>query len=760
MNVTVVGVRHHSPACARLVAATIASLRPAYVLVEGPSDMNDRLDELRLDHELPIAVFSSYRDGDRAGASWSPFCDYSPEWVALRTADDVGAEFRFIDLPASHPAFAERSNRYADADRRYAAVIDRLCRDFGVDNVDTLWDHIAESDPGPDLADRLSVYFATSRGDETASASDVEREAYMGGWIRAASSRAGGRPIVVVCGGFHRPALEAMVRAFPEAVDVRWPDVPGGGDRASFLVPFSFKRLDAFDGYQSGMPSPEFYQQVWTHGAAEASRRLIESVATRLRERRQPVSTADLIAAAATSLALARVRGHREPTRTDVLDGLVSTLVSEALDQPAPWTGRGRLAPGTHPVIVEMIAALSGTRVGRLDPRTSLPPLVHDVTATLERLGFDGDKVVRLDLTDRAQRQHSVVLHRLRVLRIPGIVGLSGPRPGAVTAFEERWQLTAAEHRLVALIEAGAYGATLDVAATAALEERLTATGPDVEGLAETLFEAAQCGIDALPERVLDSIGPAVAGVRELAPLGRVLRVVLALWRHDDLYGLARSAALTVVMASCVRRILWLAEGVRGGAAPADMGRLHALIAARDAVRHAPDVGGIDREAAVAVMTRIAHAADAPPDLRGAALGFTRSLGVEPTEDAERAIRGSSAPPTLGDWLAGMFALAREEVYGNDPHDGNGLLDVLDTVVGAMGEHDFLVALPALRQAFTWFPPRERETIARNLLSRRGVTASGPGLLRLIDDPMALARARELDADVDALLVREGLVAG
>ena len=354
------------------------------------------------------------------------------------------------------------------------------------------------------------------------------------------------------------------------------------------------------------------------------------------------------------------------------------------------------------------------------------------------------------------------MLHRLRVLEIPGVVRLTGPRPGGVPVFEERWQLTVVEHRLVALIEAGAYGATLDVAATAVLEERLTAAGPDVEGLAETLFDAAQCGIDALPGRVLDGIGPAVAGVRELAPLGRVLGVVLALWRHDDLYGLARSAALTVVLASCVRRILWLAEGVRGGPAPADMARLHALVAARDAVRHAADVPGIDRTAALAVMTRIARARDAPPDMRGAALGFTRSLGADPIDDldAERAVRGSSAPEMLGDWLAGMFALAREEVYGDDPDGGNGLLEVLDTVVGAMGEHDFLVALPALRQAFTWFPPRERETIARNLLARRGVTVAGAGLLRLADDPMALARARELDAYVDALLVREGLVAG
>ena len=51
-------VRHHSPACARAVGEIITRLRPAAVLVEGPSDFNDRLEELFLPHRLPVAVYS------------------------------------------------------------------------------------------------------------------------------------------------------------------------------------------------------------------------------------------------------------------------------------------------------------------------------------------------------------------------------------------------------------------------------------------------------------------------------------------------------------------------------------------------------------------------------------------------------------------------------------------------------------------------------------------------------------------------------
>ena len=74
----VVGVRHHSPACARLVRDVILRVRPRFVLIEGPCDMNDRLEELHLEHVLPIALFS-YRQDQESGASrgaWTPFCDY------------------------------------------------------------------------------------------------------------------------------------------------------------------------------------------------------------------------------------------------------------------------------------------------------------------------------------------------------------------------------------------------------------------------------------------------------------------------------------------------------------------------------------------------------------------------------------------------------------------------------------------------------------------------------------------------------------
>jgi hypothetical protein len=752
---TFIGVRHHSPACARLIKFQVESLRPAHVLVEGPADMNERIGELLLDHELPVAIFSSYRDGQRSHASWSPFCAYSPEWVALTTGRKVGASVRFIDLPAWHPALATRTNRYADAERRHTAALDRLCELFAVDNVDALWDHLFEIGSPEGIGERLESYFEVIRGEATAGEEDAQREDYMASWIRSAIADAGDRPVVVVTGGFHRPAVIRLSAA--GASEVGWPEVPSfpeGAVGGSYVIPYSYRRLDAFDGYQSGMPSPQYYHQLWETDVSAAGDALVASVVTRLRKRKQRVSTSDLIAARSLASGLALLRGHPVPGRVDVLDGLLAALVTDPLDVRPPWTGRGRLRAGTDPVIVEMIAALSGERVGRLHPDTPLPPLLHDVDSELERFGIPEAGSLKLDLTVEAGLGASRVLHRLRVLDVPGYNRSRGPSIRSDPDLVEEWTIERVEMRLPRLIEAGAYGGTLVSAAGAALEERFLESRGDAKKIAGVLFDVALCGIEDLSERITADAPQLIAATANLADLGLLLDVALGLWRHDRIFGAAGSARLAPIISSGVRRALWLVEGIRGGAAPADPGRLYAIVAVRDAVLHAGSLLDTSREAVVAVFDRLAADPDVPPDTRGASFGFAWAMGK--VGDVERAVRGAGNPKLLGDWLAGLFALAREEIMDLD--GGAGVVKVIDEIVGGMTDRDFLVALPSLRQAFVFFPPREREAIAKAVLIVLGKTGSANVLLRASADPAVLAWALEVEQHADDVLRRESLV--
>ncbi|MGP3689690.1 DUF5682 family protein [Streptomyces sp. IBSNAI002] len=779
MTATFLGVRHHSPACAGLVARTIEQLRPAYVLVEGPADLNGRLDELLLGHELPIAVFSHYRDAERTATSWAPLCAYSPEWVALTAGRAAGAEVRFIDLPAWHPAFAGRSNRYADAEARYAEATDRLCRRFHVDSVDALWDRMFESGPGPGLgsgsgsgsgddglAARLEAYFDVVRGDSVADDGDRARERYMADWVRAAVAAAGERPVLVVTGGFHRPALVALSTA-PASGDADdgtgdgWPSVPAppeGSVGGSFLVPYSFRQLDAFAGYQSGMPSPAYYQELWEAGPEAAGEALVRAVAGRLRGRGRPVSTAGLIAARSTALGLAALRGHRTPNRLDLLDGLAAALITDALDEPLPWTRRGPLRPGAHPVVVEMVAACGGDRVGRLHPGTPLPPLVHDVEARLAALDLaPGDgRPVTLRLTDPADLDRSRVLHRLRVLDVPGFTRVSGPAHGTDPVFTESWEAGPAAGREAALIEAGGFGATLDEAAAVALGDRMRAAGAEPDALAAVLFDAVVCGATRLSARLVAELASGLGRAGALGPLGEALHTALGLWRHDRVYGVARDRLLGAAVDTAVGRALWLAEGIQGTGSGPDHGRLRALGAVRDAVLHAAELLSVSRGTVAGVCRRISADPAAPADLRGAAFGLRRVLGDTGGLDAAAAVRAAADPATLGDWLAGLFALARTELTsgGGGPEP---LIGVLDELVRDMSETDFLAGLPALRQAFAYFPPRERERIAARLIERRGLRGSARTLLRVTADPLLIARARKLENHVERTLDLYGL---
>ena len=762
MAVTYIGVRHHSPACVRVVAETISALRPEFVLIEGPSDFNERIDELFLGHTLPIALFSS----GPGTSSFSPFCDYSPEWAALTAARAVGARSLFIDLPAWHPAFDQRSNRYADAELRYGEAMERLGKAFRTANSDALWDRLFEVESAEGLLERLTTYFGLLRGESEASEGDQARENYMAQWVRAAEALAADAAVVVVTGGFHMPAIRSLAAAGGDAVPGEtfrdWPTIPAPEPApdgtvpvaSSFLVPYSFRRLDAFTGYQSGMPSPEYYQRLWESGPEAAATALTESVATRLRERGQPVSTADLIAARTQSEGLAMLRANPAPTRTDLLDGLVSALVSEDLDQPLPWSQRGLLAPGAHPAVVEMVAALSGSRVGRLHPKTPAPPLVHDVAAELERLELDHAGTVTLHLSASADLERSRTLHRLRVLGIPGYQRESGPGGGLDPVDLEEWKVREDQNRLAALIEAGAHGATLAEAATALLEERAAQAGGSA-ALSAVLFDTVLSGLTGTADRLIGLIAAELLAapstkVADLGPVGEVLAIALGLWRHDRIFQLSRSPALARVIEASADRVLWLAQSAAGPNTAAEPARLRALAALRDAVLYADSALGMDRSYVTEAASRLAGTTQSPPDLRGAALGILWSLGEK--VDAVRALPGGIPRELLGDWLSGLFALAREQAAGAE------MVGVLDRLVTEMAEDEFLAALPALRMAFAYFPPREREAVALRLLERRGLQGSARTLLGGTVDPEAYRRARAIETNALTRLAGTGLL--
>lgn len=780
MTPLILGVRHHSPACARRVRRHIMRLRPALVLIEGPVDFNGRVDELLLPHRLPLAIYSYLCAPGMRRGSWSPFAEHSPEWQAILAADAVGADCRFIDLPAWHPAFAELENRYADAldeeaeaaVRAYDLALERrLC----LDGHDALWDALFEDQAGEDADEQaqealdtaFETYFDHLRGDAPGSLGNRAREEMMAAWIAWAMAQKSG-PVVVVCGGYHAPALKRLWPAYPgEQPQVPLPEGHAAGELryGSFLVPYTFKRLDSFTGYASGMPSPAYYQWLWQGGPSHAGKEMLQRLAARMRNKKLPASTADLIHIHARADGLARLRGHRNVLRMDWLDAIAGGLVKDGLQVPLPWSYRGRLLAGTDPVLVELMDLLAGDAVGTLAPATPQPPLVQAVIQALREHGLDKPGQYEFNLHDINERLKSRLLHQLDILAIPGFRKRGSPQGGPADETCERWQFSHCVESHAALIEAAAWGATVESAAAACLESQLDKAGSDMQRLAVLLDRAAKAGLSSLGDRCLEGLRLAVAEAAKLEPLGKAMDAVYTLFRHGRLYDMCGAPLLAAVLESAYDRALWLFE-MPGTVLSSEYDQ-H-ILSVKTLVRMAADAlrdpkaeeALLPREEAwraAAVFRRKAMHAAAAPTSRGAALGGLLALtqGEMATGSQCIALLQGLRPGELGDALAGMLALAREQLTGD-----MSFMAALNQVVADLDDHDFLLALPAMRGAFAWLPARERGALAEALLQILGFSHLSPRTLTADlppVDPVRMAAAVAAEQSAKAGLALWGI---
>jgi len=273
-------------------------------------------------------------------------------------------------------------------------------------------------------------------------------------------------------------------------------------------------------------------------------------------------------------------------------------------------------------------------------------------------------------------------------------------------------------------------------------------------------------GIDALTERVMLLVREHIERECDLGALGGALALLLDLFGGDVLYGARKNDELGQVIGLAYVRGVWLLEQVSGQNADASVfeSLIRAVVALRDAARRAalaPANGKahLDPELLVAACQRVSQSVSqadgAPPSVRGACLGSLWSLGR--LDDGKAAavagVRRLGLASQVGDFLAGLFALARDQTV-----QGDDVLRVVDEVLAALGEHDFLAALPSLRLAFAWFPPRERATIAERIAALHGHAREvAHDLMTLEDEPLLIARGGQLDSEVEALIGRYAL---
>jgi hypothetical protein len=364
-----------------------------------------------------------------------------------------------------------------------------------------------------------------------------------------------------------------------------------------------------------------------------------------------------------------------------------------------------------HPMVQVAREVLRGSRRGKIDPSAPLPPFVTESLETLRQYDLSNDheleRTVSLDLTNPNDRQRSRILYQCRTLEIAGFVRLGGTdfaERDDMTEVWEEWAIEWSPDFEATLIEASTYGVDLPSAATARVLELASHAEANAETAGMLAIEAALMGLTDLAHTLYEQLASLVDGDGEFFRVARLLGHVLYLFGYDDLLGSRNDPLVAALLRTTYQRALWLFEGAGAPSESDDrvvfaIGTLHRTFRrcfADDDAMHDEYVGVFQRSTADAGQ---------PTAARGAATGSLYALG-ELADDLSSSLLSLPDPIVVGDFLRGLFSLAREAIRRDER-----LLWVLDQIICATPAEPFVELLPPWRLAFTFFTPREKHDI-------------------------------------------------
>ncbi|MFI2104576.1 DUF5682 family protein [Isoptericola sp. NPDC019693] len=759
-GVHLVGVRHHSPACAVAVAALVEEVRPSAVLVEGPEEYTRLLPALLDERTVPpVAVLSLAGDpgdgGGSRGAGFYPLARYSPEWVALRAGHAAGAELAFVDSPwgereagaADDGAGATGRTVLAERQLAHSRTVARLAERLGCRDHDELWDHLFEARETArlrdwrELADDVFAWAALARLDyeEEALAADgsLDREARMSARIAEHAATAAG-PVVVVTGAFHTLALVEALAGSPhgEAVVSRRPAGGYGAlaDAPAWLVRYDDERLDALRGYGAGMPAPGYYDRLWAAhhdagGPAAAANAVLVDVGRGASARGALVSVAQSQAAVEHAHRLAALRERPWPCRTDLVDAITSCYVKDADDLDAA---------GERPLGLAVAEVFAGRALGDVAPGGAAPPLVEEARARARALRLDVSdavpRTVRLDARRRpAHRDRRRFLALCAFLELGFARRVSGPDHVAGRGLGlvlEEWEHAWTPLVEARLVELSHRGATLEAVAVTLLDDARERAREERSSDAVARL-VAQCVVVGLTDRLpplvalvratLDvdpSLSSVVGGMRRLAGLWRA-RAELELGEQgESLLDLAEQGLATAA---------YLVPDLAAADETTQDEALASLVALRSLVRDVRDAGRDGPTAAAGAVARalaqVREQDDASPAVRGALTAFAVVDGDLRDDDLVARVRAHLAPgadPVTATAFLGGVLRAAPDLLLHTPE----MFDAVDEGLRHLDEDAFRAVLPDLRRAFTWLRPTETHRLAERVAARTGTSAA------------------------------------
>ncbi|MFT3782796.1 MAG: DUF5682 family protein [Nibricoccus sp.] len=767
-------VRHHSPACSAQLERLIQSVRPRAILVEGPTSFEPLLPVL-LDHRTrpPVAFYTTFIDQHRRTerskgeqpdftearfAAYYPFAEYSPEWVALKAGAVIGSKLGFIDLDFAAQILATKQNaERVESVRAQALLHERQltrsrylkalavksgCRDF-----DELWDHLFEAQAdridSREFVLRLATYCLMARREATPEEFEADATAARERWMaycihRALTAPKGEKtgPVLVVTGGYHTVALPTLV----EACDGKIEGIPefGSDEVQHYVIRYSFQQLDALNGYNSGMPSPSYYQRIWDRRFENAEKRWDDAAAgilvdvgrhTRRRKLATAISSADAIAAFHQAQLLSRMRGHPGPMREDVLDGMRGCFC------------KGGIADEGALILAAARELMAGQAIGEIPPDTSVPPILADFRRTADDLrlgGNDGSKrKVGLELYRKVKhRKVSRFLHCLEFINVPFGRLVAGPdfvRGTDVGRLIEHWECAWTPRTDSGLIDAAIYGATVVEAALARLKEsvqKLSAEGKgrSASAAVEMLVRACRMGLHAHCGELTEVIRISLSEDPSFVSVVRAAEQFVLLWQAREPLEAHNLPQLPGLVQAALMRASSLIPTLTTCPANERDQTLQALVAMRSLLTTIGDL--VDADIYWNGLIRLRAEPACEPIISGAALGLL--FGSGRVNAAMLAQEGAGYLNAVGvDWsrriefLRGLLRACREVAWQCAE-----VLEAVDKLLGGWSEEEFVKALPELRLAFADLTPKETDKVGCAVAGLHGETSIGDLLNR------------------------------
>ena len=683
-------VRHHSPASSLLAAEFIAQIQPQVVLIEGPADANHLIDILTDAETAPPVAILAYQIPATSEAPpqylMYPFASYSPEYMALKTAQRLGIPARFVDIPAGvaiqlYQGVAQMTD--------YEPLFDALIKQSGYRSFEEFWETTFESG-GLDVAGFVCAMLDYARllrhvaaaSTPAALIKDQLREQAMFAAVK--QCLADGIPpdkIVLLCGAFHAAAfVDPPTNALPaDAV------LPPAMPIELTVIPYSYPRLSEQSGYGAGNRAPLFYEKVFQHQGdfAQASLETMVALMNYLHFKGHSVSLADVIEANRLARVLAGMREKRAPGLEEIREALIACL-----------------AHGSDALIDQFLGDfLIGQAIGKVSAKIGKTALQQEFyrEVNLRKIPLtDCAQEFILHLTNAVEIGSSIFLHRLRLSQIP----LAQNQTTVSSAYDylaqlkEKWQVQWTPAVDATLVEKSLAGNSLLEVCRRVLRDKLH-TAQNAREAAEVLLEIAVCDVNDLIREALLTCDQLAAADSDFFSLARACQNLQALLAYGSSRHLAPDEIAPMLTRTFNRAVLLIPTAVNVSDDAVEqvclgLTILHDLSSRSNLVNQP-----IFAEMIHAVLPSYA----AHPKIAGLAAAIAY-LGKMLPEDAlvlnlSQRLSVGNEPFNAAHFLDGFLSLNKIVLVRNLP-----VVKALDAFVQGIRAKDFVTVLPVLRRAF------------------------------------------------------------